>query len=127
MYFATQSFSLSVISRKYCPNISTTPITAMGCRQCSPLIVVQLKGKHYRKPHCCNGVVDTFEPTMLSRMRGKQMISTLGLCIGAGLDMITMTMILKISLYLPLPMKIQKLMTSLIDHLRQDSMSMKLT
>ena len=55
------------------------------------------------------------------------MISNLGLCIGAGLDMITMTMILEISLYLPLPMKIQKLMTSLIDHLQQDSMSMKLT
>ena len=25
------------------------------------LSVVQLKGKHCRKPHCCNGVVDTFE------------------------------------------------------------------
>ena len=22
--------------------------------------VIQLKGKHCRKPHCCNGVVDTF-------------------------------------------------------------------
>ena len=45
-----------------CPNVSTTPNTAMGCRQCLPLIVVQLKGKHCPKPHCCNGVVDTFEP-----------------------------------------------------------------
>ena len=27
-------------------NVSTTPITAMGCRQCLPLCVVQLKGKH---------------------------------------------------------------------------------
>ena len=35
---------------------------SMGCRQCSSLSVVQLKGKHCRKPHCCNGVVDTFEP-----------------------------------------------------------------
>ena len=43
-----------------CPNVSTTPITAMGCRQCLPLSVVQLKGKHCRKPHCRNGVVDTF-------------------------------------------------------------------
>ena len=34
----------------------------MGCRQCLPLSVVQLKGKHCRKPHCSNGVVDTFEP-----------------------------------------------------------------
>ena len=31
----------------------------MGCWQCLPLTVVQLKGKHCRKPHCCNGVVDT--------------------------------------------------------------------
>jgi hypothetical protein len=43
------------------PNVSTTPITAMGCRQCLLLNVVQLKGKHCRKPHCRNGVVDTFE------------------------------------------------------------------
>ena len=28
------------------PNVSTTPITAMGCQQCLPLSVVQLKGKH---------------------------------------------------------------------------------
>ena len=33
----------------------------MGCWQCLPLIVVQLKGKHCRKPHCRNGVVGTFE------------------------------------------------------------------
>ena len=43
-----------------CPNVSTTPITAMGCRQCLPLSVVQLKGKHCQKPHCRNGVVGTF-------------------------------------------------------------------
>ena len=41
------------------PNVSITPNTAMGCRQCLPLRVVQLKGKHCRKPHCRNGVVDT--------------------------------------------------------------------
>ena len=45
-----------------CLNVSTTPITAMGCRQCLPLSVVQLKGKHCRKPHCRNGVVNTFGP-----------------------------------------------------------------
>mgnify|MGYP007048723007 CR=1 FL=1 len=28
--------------------------------QCLPLSVVQLKGKHCRKTHCHNGVVDTF-------------------------------------------------------------------
>ena len=44
----------------YCPNVSTTPITAMGCWQCLPLSVVQQKGKHCRKPHCPNGVVETF-------------------------------------------------------------------
>ena len=26
-----------------------------------PFSVVQLKGKHCRKPHCRNGIVDTFE------------------------------------------------------------------
>ena len=41
-------------------NVSTTPIKAMGCRQCLPLSVVQLKGKPCRKPRCRNGVVDTF-------------------------------------------------------------------
>jgi hypothetical protein len=32
----------------------------MGCQQCLPPSVVQLKGKHCRKPHCRNGVVGTF-------------------------------------------------------------------
>ena len=36
-----------------CPNVSTTPITAMVCRQCLPLSVVQLKGKHCRKRLPC--------------------------------------------------------------------------
>ena len=47
-------------------SVSTTPITAMGWRQCLPLSVVQLKGKHCRKPHCRNGVVDTFGPSLPS-------------------------------------------------------------
>ena len=46
-------------------NVSTTPITAMGCRQWLSVSVVQLKGKHYRKPHCRNGVVDTFGHVVL--------------------------------------------------------------
>ena len=45
-------------------NVSTTPVTAMGCRQCLPLSVAQLKGKHCPKSHCRNGVVDTFGQTM---------------------------------------------------------------
>ena len=28
--------------------------------QCLPRSVVQLKGKHFRKPHCHNGIVDMF-------------------------------------------------------------------
>jgi hypothetical protein len=36
-----------------CLNVSITPITAMGCQQCLSLSVVQLKGKHCWKPHCC--------------------------------------------------------------------------
>ena len=39
------------------PNVSTTSIMAMGCRQYLPHIVVQLKD---RKSHRRNGVVDTF-------------------------------------------------------------------
>ena len=46
------------------PNVSTTPITAMGCQQNLPLSVVQQKGKHCRKPHCLNGVVDSFRLSM---------------------------------------------------------------
>ena len=42
------------------PNVFTTPITAIGCWQCLPLSVFQLKGKHCRKSHCPNGVVDMF-------------------------------------------------------------------
>ena len=38
----------------YCTKVSTTPITAMGCRQILPLSVVQLKGKHCRKPKLVN-------------------------------------------------------------------------
>ena len=32
----------------------------MGCRQCLPLSVVQLKSKHCQKPCCRNVVIDTF-------------------------------------------------------------------
>ena len=52
-----------------CPNASTTPITAMGCRQCLHLSVVQLKGKHCRKPHCRNGVVGTFQHGQLLHLQ----------------------------------------------------------
>ena len=45
---------------KRMPEHIYTPIRAMGCWQCLPLSVVLLKGKHCRKPHCRNGVVDRF-------------------------------------------------------------------
>ena len=45
-----------------CPNVSTTPITTMGCRQCLSLSAVQLKSKHCQKPQCRSGVVDMFGP-----------------------------------------------------------------
>ena len=51
------------------PNVSTTPIMAMGCRQCLSLTVVHLKGKHCRKPHCRNGVVGTFEHSWVPNKR----------------------------------------------------------
>ena len=46
-------------------NVSTTPITAMECRQRLPLGIIQLKGKHCQKPHCRNGFLDTFALDLL--------------------------------------------------------------
>ena len=62
--FGTKELPCCIFGTKEppCPNVSTTPIMAIGCRQCLPLSVVQLKGKHCQKTHCCNGVVDTFRP-----------------------------------------------------------------
>ena len=58
-YGMIPKFTDQCLFTRFCPNISTTPITAMGCQQCLPLSVVQLpcqlKGQHFR-----NGVVDTF-------------------------------------------------------------------
>ena len=47
------------------PNVVTTPNTTIRSRQCLPLSVVQLKGKHCRKPHCRDRVVDTFGHNLL--------------------------------------------------------------
>ena len=60
IFILRRSFVSSFWYHSHSPNVSTTPITEMGCRQCLPLSVVQLKGKHCRNPHCRNGVVDTF-------------------------------------------------------------------
>ena len=63
-----------------CPNVSTTPIMAMGCQQCLPLSVVQLKGKHFRKPHCLNGVVDTLGQNSQSQHRAVVKLTTMLSC-----------------------------------------------
>ena len=47
-----------------CQSVSTTPIIAMGCWQCLPLSVVQLKGKLCQKTNYRNGVIDTFGPCL---------------------------------------------------------------
>ena len=60
-----------LLSKVNSPNVSTTPITAMGCRQCLPLSVVQLEGKHCRKLHSRNEVVDTFEHSICGSIRKK--------------------------------------------------------
>ena len=58
-FFYLHIHALSQHKIKYCSNVSTTPITAMGCWQYLPLSVVQLKGKHCMKLHCRKGVVYT--------------------------------------------------------------------
>ena len=63
----------------HCWNISTTPIMTMGCWQCLPLSVVQLKGKGCRKPHCPNEVLDTFRPSLLLKFLPQLSTSLLGL------------------------------------------------
>ena len=49
--------SLQLYFEIYCPNVSTTTITAMGCRQCFPFTVVQLKDKHCRKTPSVMGLL----------------------------------------------------------------------
>ena len=43
----------------------------MACRQCLSLSAVQLKGIYCRKPHCHNGVLDTFGHTLFSKIKPK--------------------------------------------------------
>ena len=54
------------VSRTIQPEGIYTSIT--GCWQCLPLSVVQLKSKHRQKPHCRNGVVDTFGHSQLTAL-----------------------------------------------------------
>ena len=51
------------------PNVSATPITAMGCRQCLPLSFVQLK--QCPKPHWRNVIADMFGPSHVEKPRVK--------------------------------------------------------
>ena len=57
MTYILHPFAMSdtKIGNHHSSNISITPTTAIECRQCLPLSVVQLKDNH-----CHNGVVDTF-------------------------------------------------------------------
>ena len=43
-FFKNPYVNLIAALKSVCPNVSTAPIMAMGCRQCLPLSVVQLKG-----------------------------------------------------------------------------------
>ena len=66
MIFDTRiTFIMPYLAQTY---LHATFITAMGCHQCLPLSVVQLKGKHFQKTHCRNGVVDTFEKWGLTKV-----------------------------------------------------------
>ena len=60
MFCFEMSLKRRQLRQNYCPNVFTIPIMAMGCRQCLPFSVVQLKGKHCQKTHGCNMVVDIF-------------------------------------------------------------------
>ena len=55
--------------KRLCGNIFTTPITAMRCRNVYLTLfsVVHLKGKHCKKKHCRNWVVNTFGLCALNR------------------------------------------------------------
>ena len=71
-----------------CPNEYTTPITAVRYRQCLPLSVVKLKGKHCQKDYCHSGVVDTFgycmtRPVFIDK-NGKKVFLTRLFGIGHG-------------------------------------------
>ena len=46
------------LNRAFGPNVFTTPIMAMGCRQYLSLSIVLLKGKYCRKLNCHNGFVE---------------------------------------------------------------------
>ena len=82
--YRSKTFSSNIlIALGLGPNVSTPPITVMGWRQCLPLSVVPLKGKHCQKLHCCNGVVDTFR---LGLARIKFMVEPLRAAVSQGMD-----------------------------------------
>ena len=74
LWIASWSYDSQVLS----PNVSKTPILAMGCQQYSPLSLVQLKVKHCLKPHCGNGVVDSFglclNPAIAEQFHGQDFL-----------------------------------------------------
>ena len=69
VYEVLLKFLCTFIFTKPGQNVSTTPITAMECRQCFYVSVVPLKGKLIWKLLCLNGVVDTFRPFGLAHKK----------------------------------------------------------
>ena len=58
-YHKSKKFSLLYLPNPFlypCPNVSTTHITAMGCWQCLPLSVVQLKVNIAENPSAVMGL-----------------------------------------------------------------------
>ena len=58
---------------RLCPSHTARTYLQLPLRQCLPLSVVQLKGKHCRKLHCRNGVVDTFGPGLAQSCNFKKL------------------------------------------------------
>ena len=56
MFCFEMSLKRRQLRQNYCPNVFTIPIMAMGCRQCLPFSVVQLKGKHCQKTIAVNPI-----------------------------------------------------------------------
>ena len=52
-------------SKYLAPTHLQLPLRQWGAGNVLPLSVVQLKGKHCQKPHCRNGVEDTFGHPLL--------------------------------------------------------------
>ena len=64
-------------AKRFCLNVSTTPIRQWGFRQCLPFSWTTLRGKHCQYLIAIMGVVDTFEHWLLSAAFWKNMTAAL--------------------------------------------------